>query len=79
MGLMVMTPKRRLRRSVFASLFKLIVCTSNVTNKLVLPPTLVPDKAWCRALQTDLLVLQSSPCSARSIPSQTNRIVPCKG
>ena len=35
MGLMVMTPKRRLRRSVFASLFKLIVCTSNVTNKLV--------------------------------------------
>ena len=43
---MVMTPKRRLRRSVFASLFKLIVCTSNVLTKLVLPPTLVPDKAY---------------------------------
>ena len=43
MGLMVMTPKRRLRRSVFVSLFKLIVCTSNVTNKLVLPPTLFPN------------------------------------
>ena len=43
MGLMVMTPKRRLRRSVFASLFKLIVCTSNVVTKLVLPPTLFPN------------------------------------
>ena len=38
-----MTPKRRLRRSVFASLFKLIVCTSNVLTKLVLPPTLFPN------------------------------------
>ena len=36
MGLMVMTPKRRLRRSVFASLFKLIVCTSNVLTKLAI-------------------------------------------
>ena len=58
MGLMVMTPKRRLRRSVFASLFKLIVCTSNVLTKLVLPPTLFPnsvgadtDRVW-----PDLLV-----------------------
>ena len=41
--------------SVFASLFKLIVCTSNVLTKLVLPPTLFPDKAWCRALDLHIV------------------------
>ena len=40
MGLRVMTPRRRLRRSVFVLPPKLIVCTSNVTNTLVLPPAL---------------------------------------